>query len=74
MLNDPFTTSTPVYSIKQDGFWPTNSNSSIGTGNSFDHSPQLIDINKSGTPLVNIDITPSPLDAAQRKTLPAWIR
>lgn len=29
---------------------------------------------KSGTHLDNVDLMPSTLDAAQRKTLPAWIR
>lgn len=29
---------------------------------------------KSGTQLDNVDLMPSTLDAAQRKTLPAWIR
>ena len=74
MLSDSVGPSTShpkqKWSSHSDGPLPSS-----GSATNHEHSSNRRDgHSKSGTDLLNIDLMPSPLDAAKRKTLPAWIR
>lgn len=76
-MNDPYTSGQAYNHKPNTNVWPMNPsgafpNAPIG---SEPNVQQQMDASlKSGTQLVNIDLMPATLDAAQRKTLPAWIR
>lgn len=76
-LNGPYVQYPPVYNRNEPGMWPPANgpfpaNDTIEAANAY--ANQLDTQSKSGID-INIDNMPAPcLDAAQRKSLPAWIR
>lgn len=66
---------SPVAALAPAQSQPSHAHAHAHTHADAAHTPHTDHTQfKSGTQLDNVDLMPSTLDAAQRKTLPAWIR